>query len=238
MQNLLCGTLMPRIHLGPAVWCKSEHNQHALPAAARVRLLHPVSAARLRIWRSSADGFFCSDDGQAFAALTRCERTGYFGVECMRRRVDSVWTLTRPNANLMRYADAMTVLEQELVSGRPPLPVPPGEPVRPVLAKLGPKGASAPFQLLSSPSHHPAAWAINQVYLAFPRPDRHWARDFQTGNFHTRLWETYLLACFREQGCLVKQDHPSPDFWIGRRGHGHAWIEAVGTHRCMNCGSN
>jgi hypothetical protein len=172
-------------------------------------------------------GFFCSDDGQAFASLTRCERTGYFGVECMRRRVDSVWTLTRSNANLMRYVDAMTVLEQELASGRPPLPAPPGEPVRPALAKLGPKGASAPFQLLSSPSHHPAAWAINQVYLAFPRPDRHWARDFQTGNFHTRLWEAYLLACFREQGCLVKQEHPSPDFWIGRRGHGHAWIEAV-----------
>jgi hypothetical protein len=170
---------------------------------------------------------YCSDDGVAYGALTRCEKTGFFGVECMRRRTDQVWALSITDIRLFSYLEAMKLLEQELRSGIALLAVPSGEPVRPSLAKLGPKGAGSAFQLLNTRSHYPAAWVLNQVYLAFPRPDRHWARDCQTGNFHTRIWEAYLLACFREQGCLVKQNFPSPDFWIERRGGSHAWIEAV-----------
>jgi len=171
---------------------------------------------------------FCSEDGRAFGALTRCDRTGFFGVDCMRRRTDDVWATTWPDIRLMRYSEARIILEKELASGVALVTVPAGEPVRPSLAKLGTKGASSAFELLNTPSHRPAAWALNQVYLAFPRPDKNWARDCQTGNFHTRLWEAYLLACFREQGCTVKQDMPSPDFLIERR-HGDvcAWIEAV-----------
>jgi len=130
----------------------------------------------------------------------------------------------------MPYAEAVTILKKELTSGLPLLDVPPGEPVRHQLAKLGAKGASSAssaFKLLCTTSHHPAAWALNQIYLAFPRPDQNWALDCQTGNFHTRLWEAYLLACFREQGCLVRQDVPSPDFLIERNGGINAWIEAV-----------
>ena len=51
--------------------------------------------------------------------------------------------------------------------------------------------------------------------------------DCQTENFHTRLWEALLLACFREQGLLVTQPHSSPDFRIENRHGGEAWIEAV-----------
>jgi hypothetical protein len=46
-------------------------------------------------------------------------------------------------------------------------------------------------------------------------------------NFHTRLWEAQLLACFREQGLLVTQPYESPDFKIENRLGGEAWIEAV-----------
>lgn len=172
-------------------------------------------------------GAYVSDDGLAFGVLTRCDRSGFFGVECMRRRTDNVWALTKSDIRLMHHAEAMEMLKRELAPNQSPLPVPSGEPVRPNLAKLGRSGACEAFRLLSSRSHHPAAWALNQLYLAFPRPDNNWASDCQTSNFHTRLWEAYLLACFREQGCMVKQDVVSPDFWIERKNGMGAWIEAV-----------
>ncbi len=42
--------------------------------------------------------------------------------------------------------------------------------------------------------------------------------------------ESQLLACFREQGLLVTQSKPSPDFLIQNRLGGSAWIEAVTTN--------
>lgn len=172
-------------------------------------------------------GAFGSDDGLAYGTLTRCARSGFFGIECMRRRTDQVWVCTRPDTRLMTYLDAMKLLESELVSDLPPLRVPAGAIVRPTLARVAGREPSSAFKLLGSKSHWPAAWALNQVYLAFPKPDRNWSQDCQTGNFHTRLWEAYLLACFREQGCLVRQDMPSPDFLIQRASNTKAWIEAV-----------
>jgi hypothetical protein len=83
------------------------------------------------------------------------------------------------------------------------------------------------FKLLTQPTHHIAAWLLNQMYLALANPDRSWAGDCQTGNFHTRLWEAHLLASFREQGLLVTQPYPSPDFHIQNRRGGEAWVEAV-----------
>jgi hypothetical protein len=68
---------------------------------------------------------------------------------------------------------------------------------------------------------------LNQLYLAMPNPDDNWASDCRTENFHTRLWEALLLASFREQGLLVSQDHPSPDFHVSNRKGGEAWVEAV-----------
>ena len=81
--------------------------------------------------------------------------------------------------------------------------------------------------MLARRTHHLAAWALNQLYLALPRPDRNWVSDCQTKGFHTRLWEAHLLACFREQGLLVTQPYESPDFRIENRRVGEAWIEAV-----------
>ncbi len=86
---------------------------------------------------------------------------------------------------------------------------------------------SAVFKTLTTPSHHLAAWTLNQLYLAMPTPDKNWAGDCQTGNFHTRLWEAQLLASLREQGLLVTQPYPSPDFRIENRKGGRAGRGAV-----------
>lgn len=59
-----------------------------------------------------------------------------------------------------------------------------------------------------------------------PNPDDNFVPDFQTSNFHSRLWELYLVACFREQGVLVSQVHHSPDFYLQRDGH-ECYVEAV-----------
>ncbi|HGY1597920.1 TPA: hypothetical protein ACNVTV_005794, partial [Citrobacter freundii] len=83
------------------------------------------------------------------------------------------------------------------------------------------------FTLLGHPCRAPGAWMLNQLYLAMPNPDTHWARECQTDNFHTRIWEAMLLASFREQGLLVTQEYPSPDFHVINRSGGEAWIEAV-----------
>ena len=79
--------------------------------------------------------------------------------------------------------------------------------------------------LSSSISHIPALMALGECYLALPNPDANFVADFQTNNFAPRLFELYLLACFREQGLIVRQDHVSPDFYSRRTTP--CWIEAV-----------
>jgi hypothetical protein len=105
--------------------------------------------------------------------------------------------------------------------------MPPATPRRPALYDLKRRTASDIFKSLQMQAHHPAAWMLNQLYLALPKPDRNWAADCQTVNFHTRLWEAQLLASFREQGLLVTQPHEAPDFRIENRLGGEGWVEAV-----------
>ena len=200
-----------------------------------MRLLHSRTFDIFALSRSRGLAFgdrqpiaaYSSDVGFALGILTRCGHTRFFGVELLRRRIDYVWVVFKPDIQLLSYASAMKILEFQTACGLPLLKVPHGQQVRPELAKLGAKGASPVFQLLQTKSHRPAAWALNQIYLAFPRPDKNWKSDCQTGNFHTRLWEAYFLACFREQGCTVKQEIPSPDFLVERPGGACAWIEAA-----------
>ena len=111
--------------------------------------------------------------------------------------------------------------------GAPPEPMPANTAKRPALWDLQGREPSSLFKLLWQRTHHVAAWLLNQLYLAMPNPDENWAGDFQTGNFHTRMWEALLLACFREQGMLVTQPYRSPDFRIENRFGEIAWIEAV-----------
>ena len=111
--------------------------------------------------------------------------------------------------------------------GAPPEPIPINAQRRPALYDMHGREPSTVFKLLTHPTHHVAAWLLNQVYLALPNPDRNWVGDCQTRNFHTRLWEAHLLAAFREQGLLVTQPYPSPDFHVMNRCGDEAWIEAV-----------
>lgn len=65
--------------------------------------------------------------------------------------------------------------------------------------------------------------AVKQLYLAMPNPGDNWASDCRTDNFHTGLWEVLLFASLREQGLLVTQDCPSPDFHVFNRKGAEAW---------------
>jgi len=168
-----------------------------------------------------------SADGQACAALTHHDDDELFGVVAMRRRVDDVWTVVEEQHGLGDRGDAMARIRHLLRDGVAHEPLPAGVRRRAALHDLQQRTASDVFKLLATPSHHPAAWVLNQLYLALPNPDRNWVSDCQTGNFHTRMWEAQLLGCFREQGLLVTQPYESPDFRIENRRGGHAWVEAV-----------
>ncbi|MEO3714131.1 hypothetical protein [Roseateles flavus] len=149
------------------------------------------------------------------------------GIMVMRRRVDDVWTVTSDEWGFANEAAAKARIAELLLEGAPPEPLPAGARRRPALHDLQQRSSSEIFDLLRSPTHHPAAWMLNQLYLALPNPDANWVGDCQTGNFHTRLWEAQLLACFREQGLLVTQPVESPDFRIENRRGDVAWVEAV-----------
>lgn len=168
-----------------------------------------------------------SDDGVSCGIVTRDVNDGTFGVLVMRRRVDFVWTMTHTENGFTAESEATARIEMHLKDGAPREVVPAGVPARPSLYDLQGKTPNDFLTLLSRPSHIPAAWTLQQLYLALPRPDPNWVSDCQTGGFHTRLWEAQLLASFREQGLLVTQPYESPDFHIKNRLGGEAWVEAV-----------
>lgn len=141
--------------------------------------------------------------------------------------MDQVWAVTAQEDGLTSKSEAQARIKSCLRDGAPPEPLPPATPARPRLYEFGVREPSDVFKVLGRASHKPAAWTLNQLYLSLPRPDPNWASDCRTGNFHTRLWEAQLLACFREQGLLVTQPHESPDFRIENRHGDVAWIEAV-----------
>ncbi len=172
-------------------------------------------------------GAWQSDDSLAWGVITHDEERFVFGILVLRRRVDHVWVVTSQHDDIKSFDDAFMQLKLLLKEGVPPEPMPPNIAPRPALYDLKGRKPSEIFQLLTTPSHHAAAWMLNQLYLALPRPDANWVSDCQTENFHTRLWEAQLCACFREQGLLVTQPHPSPDFLIQNGRGGGAWVEAV-----------
>lgn len=166
-------------------------------------------------------------DDQSCGIVTRLAAAGTFGIVLMRRRLDSVWTITRQESGFASIDAAAEALKPLLAEGRQPEPLPPGVITRPSLFDLEGREPSDVFRMLATPARRPAAWALNQLYLALPRPDRNWVSDCQTTNFHTRIWEAQLLASFREQGLLVEQSFESPDFRIENRVGDQAWVEAV-----------
>lgn len=172
-------------------------------------------------------GAWTSSDRIACGVLRHDIADGSFGILVMRRRVDQVLTVTAEEWGFSDEDAAKTRIAELLREGQPPEPLPPGVPRRPALHDLQQRSAADIFKLLRAYTHHPAAWMLNQLYLALPNPDANWAADCQTTNFHTRLWEAQLLGCFREQGLLVTQPFDSPDFRIENPRGGVAWVEAV-----------
>jgi len=171
--------------------------------------------------------FWASDGGLACGCVRRDEDQASFGVLIMRRRIDDVWTVTSDEHGFESATAAEAALRLRMREGDPREPVPSGVRAHEALHDTTGRAPSEIFKFLARPTHHAAAWVLNQTYLALPRPDRNWVGDCQTGNFHTRLWEAMLVAALREQGVLVTQPYESPDFRIETRRGGVTWIEAV-----------
>lgn len=150
-----------------------------------------------------------------------------FSTLVLRRRVDHCWVLVDESGLISNSEAALDRLSIDMRGGDPPEPFQHGARKRPSLMKVGPRGISPEFQLLTDTiSHLPALMAVGECYLALPKPDANFVSDLQTSNFAARIFELYLLACFREQGLVVRQDHVSPDFWIEKDG-ANCWVEAV-----------
>lgn len=166
-------------------------------------------------------------DCQAAGAVLIDPESSTFGIVAMRRRADYCWVLKKEKFGFSSEDDALTRLTVEMGEDGKAEPHLPGQKRRPSIIPKAMQETSEIFKLLTQTiSHRPALMAVGEVYFAMPNPDDNFARDFQTGNFDSRLFELYLLACFREQGVFVAQDHVSPDFYIERNGH-ECYVEAV-----------
>jgi len=165
--------------------------------------------------------------GSACGCILLDEERGTFSTIALRRRVDHCWVCVDQQHPFAAPEQALEALSIAMRGGDAPASLPPGARRRTPLMKVGPKGISAEFELLTdTTSHVPALVAVGECYLALPKPDANFVTDLQTANFASRLFELYLFACFREQGLIVRQNHVSPDFEIEKDG-AICWIEAV-----------
>ena len=112
-----------------------------------------------------------SEDALAWGAVTRDVNDQIFGVLVMRRREDHVWVMVYQEHGFSDSTDARTVIESSMREGARPEPIPPNTARRPALHDVQDREPSEIFMVLARPSHHVAAWLLNQVYLAFPNPD-------------------------------------------------------------------
>jgi hypothetical protein len=88
----------------------------------------------------------------------------------MRRREDYVWALVHQKHGFANLVDARSTIKASIKEGMRPEPIPPNTAPRPALHDLRDRTPSAIFALLLRPTHHVAAWLLNQIYLAFPKP--------------------------------------------------------------------
>lgn len=167
-----------------------------------------------------------SENANSIGAVLE-NKDGSFEILVMRRQGDHRFAITEQGK---AYSDADRATEDLKIAMRPeaaPEPLPPGQKRRPTLVPKTADGLGDTFKLLvTTPTHFPALIAIGETYLAMPRPDDNFVSEIRSSNFDSRLFELYLLATFREQGVLVTQDRPSPDFLIEREGH-RCYVEAV-----------
>lgn len=202
------------------------------------RLIKPISERQFELYALALERGPNFDPAHIFAAykvgrgsacgciLLDPER-GAFTTLALRRRIDHCWVRIDEAGPFATPEAALDRLNIGMRGGDPPEPLPPSVRRRQPLMEIGPRGISPEFKLLASTaSHLPALMAVGECYLALPNPDANFVTDLQTNNFAARLFELYLLACFREQGLVVRQDHVSPDFCI-EQDSASCWIEAV-----------
>lgn len=202
------------------------------------RLITPINQRQFELYALSLErgpnfdpaqifGSYQAERGSASGCILLDPERAAFTSLTLRRRVDHRWVKIDESGPYTTPEAALEHLSISMRGGDPPEPLPPSTRRRPLLLRTGPRGISPEFELLTSTiSHLPALMAIGECYLALPNSDANFVTDFQTSNFASRLFELYLLACFREQGLNVRQDHVSPDFRIEKDG-AECWIEAV-----------
>ncbi|GGD35737.1 hypothetical protein [Aureimonas glaciei] len=202
------------------------------------RLIKPISQRQFELYALSLErgpnfepahifSTYRVGRGSACGCILLDPERGAFTTLALRRRVDHCWVRVDEDGPFSTPEAALDRLSISMRGGDPPEPLPSGARRRPLLIKIGPRGTSPEFDLLTGTlSHLPALMAVGECYLALPKPDANFVTDLQTDNFASRLFELYLLACFREQGLAVRQDHVSPDFQIAKDG-AECWIEAV-----------
>ena len=165
--------------------------------------------------------------GAAVGAVFAFPKVGDFLVLAMCRQGDHRFVITFEDVGFHTLEAANQTLHNHLIDTKLPAPVAPGYKRRSLLLETGRRKPCPNFQLLTgTPNHLHALMTVGEAYLAMPNPDENFVSDFQTEGFDARLWELYLLAVFREQGLVVQQDLPSPDFHI-ERGEHECYVEAV-----------
>ncbi|HEA3088178.1 TPA: hypothetical protein RVR74_000457 [Aeromonas salmonicida] len=152
---------------------------------------------------------------------------GVFTIVALRRRLDHCFVVKAHGGSFSTKEEAFSELNNILALGSPPEPLRSGERRRPNIFQLDARTPCDAFRLLlDTPAHWAAACTVAEIYFSLPKPDNNFASDMQTANFDSRLWELYLFACFREQGIMVSQDTPSPDFKL-TSGVLQGYVEAV-----------
>ena len=74
---------------------------------------------------------------------------------------------------------------------------------------------------------------ITEIANSFIDNDGNYAKDFQSNNFNSRLWELYLHIYFHNAGLLVENNHAAPDFEVIDFGKKY-FVEAVTANKSDN----
>ena len=80
--------------------------------------------------------------------------------------------------------------------------------------------------LIAEEKYAPARDKLREVWAAFPNPDVHFIREFQTAGFDARVWELVLAAVGQFGPYSVSRPHEAPDFLFERAGF-RVWVEAT-----------
>jgi len=83
------------------------------------------------------------------------------------------------------------------------------------------------YRVLANEQRYEAARnLISEIANSFIDNDGHYEKEFQSANFHSRLWELYLHIYFHNAGLLIENNHAAPDFELNRFGD-KVFVEAV-----------